>query len=500
MPAVLQRIRRAHAQVPSPLRCLLVVTALFGIAWAVVVPAFQVTDEDAHFGFIHTVGEKWELPGDPNVETYPSEMTIAVRQFNSRAANYILESRPAWSEGAYRRWLSEEDGAPRDNGGGAMASSGYPPAYYFSVLPAYLLAKRGDLFERLIAVRIMTVGWLLVTTVAAWLLAGVMFGRRRELQLVCAATAGLWPMVTHLSAGSHPDSMQIAMWTLFFWLGALILRHGLTTRRAVGIGAVTALGILTKATSIALVPGLLVLLAIAGWQLRRSAGLRTAVVAVVVALVVLAIPTGAYKAYTVAADRPALAQTSALSVEGTKPWQLREFGSYVWQFYLPKLSFQKEFRFVFPTISTFPLKNTWFGNFVGTFGWTNVWFPRWFYDFALVVFAILAAGFAAAAVRWKVAGGRLRRALPLLTFFAATAGALLLGLHLTDYRWYISGQGPFLQGRYLLPLIGLWAVAVTWAVSAIPRRFLLAGIGIWLGALVAYQIAALLTNVARFYA
>ena len=55
-------------------------------------------------------------------------------------------------------------------------------------------------------------------------------------------------------------------------------------------------------------------------------------------------------------------------------------------------------------------------------------------------------------------------------FFALTLVALLGLLHITEYRVLIIGGGQFLQGRYLLPVVGLLGLAVGLIVAAIPRR------------------------------
>ncbi|MGZ4350927.1 MAG: hypothetical protein ACXVRX_10445, partial [Solirubrobacteraceae bacterium] len=63
-----------------------------------------------------------------------------------------------------------------------------------------------------------------------------------------------------------------------------------------------------------------------------------------------------------------------------------------------------------------------------------------------------------------------RRRLALLGFFALTLVALLVVLHITEYRALLAGEGQFLQGRYLLPVVSLLGLAVALVVSRIPLK------------------------------
>ena len=48
---------------PRALAALLVLTALVGVGWAFVTPAFQAPDEPAHFGYVQELAEGFDLPG-----------------------------------------------------------------------------------------------------------------------------------------------------------------------------------------------------------------------------------------------------------------------------------------------------------------------------------------------------------------------------------------------------------------------------------------------------
>jgi 4-amino-4-deoxy-L-arabinose transferase-like glycosyltransferase len=364
--------------------------------------------------------------------------------------------------------------------------------------------------------RLFSVVWLLVTTTAAWLLAGELFGRRRLLQLVTAATIGLWPMLGFMSSAINPDSMLIALWTLSTWLGVSILRQGISAKRAIGLCLCVGLALVTKATALALLPPAMFALGVGLWKARRAFNVRHLKWAAVAALA-FAIPVGAWVVVAHGEGRAAYGQAAQVTETGaptsggvarTRPVQTASIpflASYLWQFYLPKLPFMADQRFVFPVISHYPAYEVWLASGWASFGWVNVWFPAWVYRIFLAVVLLVMAGagiaFARGARTFRSLSKRARWAsLGVGTFIALTVGTLMAGLHWTDFHMLVDGKPPFIQGRYLLPVGALLAAVVALAVRALPARFRVAGAGAVLGGLVALQVACLGLVASHFYA
>ncbi|MFZ0043718.1 MAG: hypothetical protein WAK93_20585 [Solirubrobacteraceae bacterium] len=92
-----------------------------------------------------------------------------------------------------------------------------------------------------------------------------------------------------------------------------------------------------------------------------------------------------------------------------------------------------------------------------------------------------------------------RRRLALLAFLALGLVALLAGLHLTDYRSIIAGKGSILQGRYLLPVLGLLGLAVGLIVSGVPLGGPPTACGLVLGSLLMLQVVSLASVLQAFY-
>jgi 4-amino-4-deoxy-L-arabinose transferase-like glycosyltransferase len=482
-------------RVPLPLGLLLVVVAFFGTAWSLLTPAWQVPDEIAHFAYVQTIAENGRLPGSSG-GPYSTELQRATQVTNSQPTIFFRIAHPEWSPAVERTWDRQEGHYSRTDGGGGMPASSYPPLYYaYEALP-YLLAKDGDIFTRLGVMRIASMLWLLVTTLAVWLLAGELFGRRRLPQLLAAATAGLWPMVLHVNAGVNPDSMLYAFWTLALWQGVVMIKHGLTTRRAVTFGLLIGAATITKVSALALLPPALVLLAWLAWRARARPGLLAAVLGAAA----LALPMVAWTGYTKLDHRSAYSQAAEVANGGPggNP-QVREFASYLWQFYFPKLGFMTPINHHVPVISRRPVYNTWIGMSWGAFGWVTNWYPAWAYKIFGAVTALLALLAIAAALRrrWGLRDSQQRAA---VLFLAGVTVVTVGGVHWTDYQFYAAGKGLFAQGRYLFPLIGVGATVVAYALCSLPRRARWYAAGFWLAGLLVYELSAFGLLQAAWYA
>ena len=481
---------------PGPLRALLAAVFVTGVAWALLVPPFQAPDENSHFGYLQHLGERFELPGDEQRKLFSTEQELARDRSRSDQVAGILERRPQWSQAAEERWRDEQAALPdaaRGDGGGANPAATNPPLYYLYEAPAYLAGSGGTIVDRLRLARLWSVLMLLVTAAATWLLVGELLGPVRPLQLAGAAVAGLQPMVTFMSSTVNPDGLLFALWSLAIWLGVRILKRGLALPDAVALFAVVGLAVATKASSYALVPAALVVLGVAVARRRGGGHPRPAVIAAA-AVLAFAAPALGWVVTAGALDRPAVNEVATApgrESPSLTSFNVRELGSYLWQFYLPRLPFQRSFG----GLPDYPVWTIWHKTGWAAFGWLEVRFPPWVY--ALLAMATLAAlGGAALLVL------RRRRAVdPAVVAFLATAVlALLAGLHWTEFRTLVGGTGPFNQGRYLLPLVSLMAAAVSAALALLAPRLRAFGVATVLGGMFALQAFSLAVVAVRFYA
>jgi len=316
-----------------------------------------------------------------------------------------------------------------------------------------------------------------VTVAGTWLLAGEAFGRDRIRQLAAAGTVGLLPMVTFVSASFNPDALLWAAASLALWLAVRVVRRGLTPASVGALVAVTAVGIATKLTFLALFPSLALALGVGLWR-RGGGGRRDG-------------PTGRVLLAVAAAGLAGMAAFGLAAGVLTGRVDLRLFASYLWQFYLPRLPFQQDF----PALGGLPAYEVWVKTGWGAFGWFETRLPEPVYV-ALALLTLVVA-LAAIAALWRAR----RRLDPAVAILLAVAPlSVLFVLHLVEAYSITVGQGAITQGRYLLPLAPLGGLGVGAALTLLrPGRRPLA-VGGLLGLLFALQLLSLAVVANRFYA
>lgn len=475
---------------PSELRLLLAVVAVLGVTWSVLVPGWQGPDEPAHFGYAQGLAEDFRLPGDPDRRTFSTEQDNAAMASNGYQQPGAVEVKPTWSELAYGYWKDDTGSDARGDGGGPNPATDNPPLYYLLELPAYKLAGGLDLDGRLYAMRLVSVVLLLLTVLLAWAAAREAFPDEPLLQLVAAGFVGLLPMLSFISSFVTPDALLIALWTGVIWMGLRILRRGLTVRRALALCGFAGLAMVTKQTSYALLPSLLLVLGIGAWRLTpRKAVLAPALAA----FVALAVPVGIWLVVAGATDRAAAGQVTDFALSGGPPVNLREFASYVWQFYLPRPGFLEQFA-PLATLHTQAVWELWFKRSLGAFGWLEVRYPAWVYYVSALAAAGVVVGAVAAAIR------RRNVAWAMLGFAALLTVSLVGGLHWTEYKLSVQTGGIFNQGRYLLPLVALGGLVAAQAAHVLPRRWRPLYAATLLSSLFALELLGLAIVAARYYA
>jgi len=450
------------------------------VAWALVPPPFQAPDEITHFAYAQALAERGARPGDPSRPPFSTEQRAALEAAGTGRATLIREGRQTWSAADEARWRAADarrGAGAREDGGGPNPAGLNPPLYYaYGVLP-YLAASGSDLFDRLHLMRLASALLALVTVAGTWLLAGEAFGRDRIRQLAAAGTVGLLPMVTFVSASFNPDALLWAAASLALWLAVRVVRRGLTPASAGALVAVTAVGTATKLIFLALGPTLALALGVALWR-RGGGGRRDG-------------PTGRVLLAIAAAGLTGMAALGLAAGVLTGRVDLRIFASYLWQFYLPRLPFQRDF----PALGGLPAYEVWVKTGWGAFGWFETRLPEPVYVVLALLTLVVALAAIAALLR---ARHRLDPAVAIL--LAVAPLSVLFVLHLVEAYSITVGQGAITQGRYLLPLAPLGGLGVGAALTLLrPGRRPLA-VGGLLGLLLALQLLSLAVVADRFYA
>ncbi|HEV7772188.1 MAG TPA: DUF2142 domain-containing protein [Conexibacter sp.] len=484
---------RVH-RTPAPLALLLAVTAVLGLAWAVVMPPFQGPDESDHFAYVQHLAETGSAPSSTvfsGAGSYSTEQGEALSALGLRATLANPTARPMWSTLDQQRWERFERMLPqngRSDGEGADPAAKNPPAYYAYEGVFYRLSPDTSLFGRQLVTRLASVLLLMLTVGLVWIAASELT-RQTWARVLAAGVVALQPQLSFIGAIVNPDILLVAVWTAFITLSIVTLNRGPTTARVLGLFALAALSLLTHGRGIALLPPLALVLALSWWRDRPA--WRVAVRWLAGGLAVLAAALIAFRLYTSGNGGGALygGQVAAFQQHSIN---LREFLSYVWQFYLPPLPVLEQHLG-----PPYGFRQLFVETFFGTFGSLDVRLPGRIYALLQIASVLgLVALYTAVVVRWRELRARWYIAL-------ALAGLGLTGivfLHVVSYLALLGAPDPVIVGRYLLPMIALFALAVTFVATSLPRRIgpLFAAVVLACGVLL--QLAGLGLTVIRFYA
>jgi 4-amino-4-deoxy-L-arabinose transferase-like glycosyltransferase len=495
--ASLVRSARAARRAPRPLVMLLATAAILSVAWSLSVPGFQSPDEGAHFAYAQHLAETGSPPhlnsggGSLSTEARTAEQTA---QLGSLIG--IPSARPAWRSADVRLWKAQNariGSSQRGDGSGPNTAGSNPPLYYAYEAAPYRAFLWGDVFTRLMAMRLWT-GLLMVLTVAmVWAIAGEVFGPDPWRRTLAAGVAALQPMLGYVGSTVSPDAFLTAIWTAFVLLAMRTLRRGASPARLLGLACLSAASILTHGRGLAIVPPLVILLSVIAWQrrdvvqklLRRNVARAAAATGLVAA---------ALLAWRLLQSHPGGAGLygGQASFSGTT-FYFKQLLGVTWQFYFHKLWFME------PRIGpAYGYRQVFIQTFFGTFGSLEVTYPQWVYDRLQEVAALGLVGLLGVVVLRAKALWRNR---DIVLVLASIGLSMLVLLHVASYQNLLKpGSDPVFTGRYLLPLISLFALAVAWVVGALPRRasHLIGGAILGIGVLM--SLAGLGLSAARFYA
>jgi 4-amino-4-deoxy-L-arabinose transferase-like glycosyltransferase len=466
-------------RVPLPLALILLVAAIAGATWSLVIPALQGPDEVSHFAYVQKIVDGHSLPWKPSGQTnapgvrpYSDEVMVAQDQAGLGPLAANPAARPLWTKPDERVWAQVDAGltdAQRRNGGFTSAFKN-PPVYYLYEAVPYAVASGGSFFDRQFVLRMANIPLLLAALVFVWLVAGELAGRGWP-QVLATASVSLVPQLLNVTATVNPDVLLVAEWSAAIYLIVLLLRRGPRPLWIALLAAVCVLSALTHYRGIPLfVPAAMaVLLSLARGRRKLPVPLLAGAVAAVYTLAVF-----------------------ALSTRGAG--SLREFGSYVWQFYLPKLSFMT------PKIGPddYGFRQAYVERLYGTLAQLEVVLPRGVADW---LWWITLAGLVALVVALVRQWASVRRESELAWVLLLAIFTLLLGLHLVAYRAMLgTPSDPILTARYVLPLLPLFGVAIALIAKALPRPAAGAFAGLVLAGGVALQLGSIGLLVGRFYA
>jgi Predicted membrane protein (DUF2142) len=427
--------------------------------WALITPAFNAPDEPDHFAYAQYFAETGHAPGRTAVRPpFSTDETLALWAVDIYSQVSKSDARPPWLGLEQERWQAQRDTVshPTSDGGGLTpAGSPHQPAYYALLAPAYELVRSESPFSQLTLMR-------LVSALLGAIVAVCAFGIVRELlprQRVAAVAAGLLvafhPMFGFISGAINNDNGVNASAAISLYLLIRGLRRGLTWPAALALGAALAITPFMKESGYEIYPAVAVGLLGIAWRRNPLRNLP----AWISFAGAFAFVRGGWSLLQ-PVFYPAVAghasNAGGLSASGTLTTALHmpgRFLVYLWELFLPKLSFMGT---LFPP--GWPFREIYVVRGWGAFGW-YVWiFPNWVYLVIILAMALVGVlALSAAAREWVAARRRFWE-------IAVIALVPVCTLVAVEAVFFAPNGGRIVvaeQGRYIFPAItALAAIAV----------------------------------------
>lgn len=476
---------------PRPLALLLVLALIEVFAWVMVTPAFQGPDEIAHFAYTQDLAENGQKPQyDRGSGTESTLAGSAVYYLNLRAVAGNPGSRPLWSDADKRGWAAVEKSLPpsaRKDVGGPNAVAKNPPLYYAYQAVVYKLFSGTQFFTQVFWMRIANGLLFVLTVLFTWLLASELFSRV-WMRVLATSVVALQPMLTYTAGIINPDTQLATVWAAFFFVAARTVLRGPNARRLVGLALVVIASLLTHGRGVPIIVPAIVAVVLAYDRHRPQ---RRRAIRIAGGLALLAIVLVGY-VVLVTGDLPGpYGGELNIPPEARHP---KEFLSFVWQFYLPKLP-GMDVR-IGPAYGFNQVYIV--GLLGGRFGSLDTLFSQTVYD---LVEYLVVGGFILLCVAAFARRDELRVRWDVVTVLVVSALSLIFFLHFASFRslsTQVDKVDPLIVGRYLLPLIPLYGIGIA-VLAGSARRWSLHVAGLILGLAIVHQLGSLGLVLARFY-
>jgi 4-amino-4-deoxy-L-arabinose transferase-like glycosyltransferase len=461
-------------------------TTCTGALWAGITPAFEKTDETAHFAYVQAFAELGHPPTEfTDTGLLSARLTCWYNGLEILHYRFYTEERPPWSA-QVRRSLDRSCAHLSPVYNGAMYMAFQPPAYYALAAGAYKLASGFALPTQILFARFVAVLLAALTAVMTYLLVRELLPDSLWPARAAALSLALQPVFMFNESGVNPDALLVAVATAIALVGARAWRRGLTLRRALALGALAGLGLLSKTNFLALVPSLLLLVAALWWAGGRAER-RTRAIRLGASTALTGAIFGLYALVnSVAWHRGLRYRDETYGGPGGSIHRLLEF---VWEFFLPRFGQMRNLVASpgIPFIELIENSTTRLGWW-NDYGIANTWMP------ALMAIGILLA----IAASWYLIPRARHRPAPVLV--AIGCGLLFLAaLVWSGYEFSLATGADIIIPRHALPLMALWGLVVACAVAAFKPRWRPPTVGALAAIFLAHTILAITTTTSRFY-
>jgi 4-amino-4-deoxy-L-arabinose transferase-like glycosyltransferase len=464
------------------------VALLNATCWSFITPPFQGADEDSHFAYTQYLAQSGRLPPS-NSTQYASEELIAYRDLNA----FEVTRNPAIgtiSSKSQQRRLERDLSLPysRKDSRGAHEAAAEPPLYYALEVIPYWLGSGASLLVRLQLMRLLGALMTAISVLLVYLFLREALPRHRWAWAVGGLGAAFSPLLGFIGGSVNPDVLLITVTCALFYFAARAFRRDLSPEMSIGIGTLTAVGLLTKLNFIGLLPGVTLGLVLLSLRPRATSGRRAGAVfglTAVIASSPITVPL-------VLGERSSHSGTDGVSRSASILGGHGVLGelSYIWQAYFPKLPGMSS---DFPGIST--TFQIWFRGFIGKYNWLETQFPAWAYKLALipVVWILVLCGRELYRSRTALRSRRIETIV-----YATLAAGVMAMVAASSYSVFPGRFGFYMEPRYFAPMLALGALVLALAARGAGRWAPAAG-SLIVSLSFAHDIFSQLLVVSRYY-
>lgn len=242
---------------------LLAVSLLKGLVWSIIIPPWHAPDESTHFIYgqmiqrDHTVhpgdsfwrpweiGISWETVQIRTVRFNPTKFfDFSDRSTISNALQQLQEPT------AIRNALPED---PFWNYSFRIFTYLHPPLYYFGIAAMQAIFADQSILVRILASRWFSVFLGVVLTALAYRVGEYVF-QSDAWGLLVAALAAFHPMTSFITAVINNNALEIVLFSACLLALLIILREGLSMRRAIWLGVLLGASLMSRVSLLSLIP------------------------------------------------------------------------------------------------------------------------------------------------------------------------------------------------------------------------------------------------------
>lgn len=227
---------------------LLIALALVrGLIYTSLFPPWVAPDEPAHFEAIRIIGQEQQIPFRRYYQTTPvnSELSHSFQTF--RMWELLERSTPASSQLTESR-LADVSFIYYPYPGKLVYADSYPILPHILLAPISNVVSPFDIATELYILRLVSVGFIVLVTLLAWLVTRRVFPEQPQFWLAIPAFIVFLPMHTHIFASVNTDVFAILLTSTLLWLLLSFFDNGASKLKVGTVLCLVFLALLTKRT------------------------------------------------------------------------------------------------------------------------------------------------------------------------------------------------------------------------------------------------------------